>query len=103
MVKHLTARPFTPTFNSQTVYTDIGSAIASTALYAGTNEATYSARSVYDYAVVLVGNYHHYGTIAGGGKPYTLTSVDMDGDNIRFPEYFRSRYGTEDYWRYRFI
>ena len=69
------------TFNSQTVYTDIGSAIASTALYAGTNEATYSARSVYDYAVVLVGNYHHYGTIAGGGKPYTLTSVDMDGDN----------------------
>ena len=69
------------TFNSQTVYTDIGSAIASTALYAGTNEATYSARSVYDYAVVLVGNYHHISSIAGGGKPYTLTSVDMDGDN----------------------
>ena len=69
------------TFNSQTVYTDIGSAIASSALYAGTNDATYSARSVYDYAVVLVGNYHHYGTIAGGGKPYTLTSVDLDGDN----------------------
>ena len=69
------------TFNSQTVYTNIGDAIASTALYAGTNEATYSARSVYDYAVVLVGNYHHNGTIAGGGKPYTLTSVDMDGDN----------------------
>ncbi len=69
------------TFNSQTVYTDIGNAIASTALYAGTNEATYSARSVYDYAVVLVGNYHHNSTIAGGGKPYTLTSVDMDGDN----------------------
>lgn len=69
------------TFNSQTVYTAIGDAIASTALYAGTNEATYSARSVYDYAVVLVGNYHHYGTIAGGGKPYTLTSVDLDGDN----------------------
>ena len=69
------------TFNSQTVYTNIGDAIASTALYAGTNEATYSARSVYDYAVVLVGNYHHNSTIAGGGKPYTLTSVDMDGDN----------------------
>jgi hypothetical protein len=68
-------------FNSQTVYTNIGDAIASTALYAGTNEATYSARSVYDYAVVLVGNYHHNSTIAGGGKPYTLTSVDMDGDN----------------------
>ncbi len=69
------------TFNSQTVYTNIGDAIASTALYAGTNEATYSARSVYDYAVVLVGNYHHNSDIAGGGKPYTLTSVDMDGDN----------------------
>ena len=69
------------TFNSQTVYTAIGDAIASTALYAGTNEATYSARSVYDYAVVLVGNYHHISSIAAGGKPYTLTSVDLDGDN----------------------
>jgi len=69
------------TFNSQTVYTDIGSAIATKALYENISDATYSARSVYDYAVVLVGNYHHYGTIAGGGKPYTLTSVDMDGDN----------------------
>ena len=69
------------TFNSQTVYTNIGDAIASTALYAGTNEATYSARSVYDYAVVLVGNYHYTSSIAAGGKPYTLTSVDMDGDN----------------------
>ena len=69
------------TFNSQTVYTSISDAIASTALYAGTNEATYSARSVYDYAVVLVGNYHYTSSIAAGGKPYTLTSVDMDGDN----------------------
>lgn len=69
------------TFNSQTVYTAIGDAIASTALYAGTNETTYSARSVYDYAVVLVGNYHYTASIAAGGKPYTLTSVDMDGDN----------------------
>lgn len=67
--------------NGQAVYTNIGDAIASTALYAGTNETTYSARSVYDYAVVLVGNYHHTGDIAGGGKPYTVTSVDMDGDN----------------------
>ena len=69
------------TFNSQTVYTAIGDAIATKVLYDNINEETYSARSVYDYAVVLVGNYHHYGTIAGGGKPYTLTSVDMDGDN----------------------
>ena len=69
------------TFNSQTVYTDIGSAIATKVLYENISEDTYSARSVYDYAVVLVGNYHHYGTIAGGGKPYTLTSVDLDNDN----------------------
>ena len=68
-------------FNSQTVYTSIGSAIAGSALYSGTNEDTYSARSVYDYAVVLVGNYHYTASIAAGGKPYTLTSVDMDGDN----------------------
>ena len=68
-------------FNSQTVYTTIGNAIASNALYANTDEATYSARSVYDYAVVLVGNYHYTSSIAAGGKPYTLTSVDMDGDN----------------------
>ena len=70
-----------PSFNNQTVYTSIGDAISGTALYAGTNEATYSARSVYDYAVVLVGNYHHNSDIAGGGKPYTVTSVDLDGDN----------------------
>ena len=68
-------------FNNQTVYTSIGDAIASSALYAGTDEATYSARSVYDYAVVLVGNYHHTSSIAAGGKPYTVTSVDKDGDN----------------------
>ena len=68
-------------FNNQTVYTSIGDAIASSALYAGTDEATYSVRSVYDYAVVLVGNYHHTSSIAAGGKPYTVTSVDKDGDN----------------------
>ena len=71
----------TSTFNDQTIYTNIGDAIAGTALYAGANEATYSARSVYDYAVVLVGNYHYNGAIAAGGKPYTLTSVDLDGDS----------------------
>ncbi len=69
------------TFNSQTVYTNIGDAIATEALYENISEAKYSARSVYDYAVVLVGNYHYTSSIAAGGKPYTLTSVDMDGDN----------------------
>ena len=69
------------TFNGQTVYTSIGNAIADKALYENIGETLYSARSVYDYAVVLVGNYHHNGTIAAGGKPYTVTSVDLDGDN----------------------
>lgn len=69
------------TFNGQTVYTSIGDAIATAVLYESLSENDQSARSVYDYAVVLVGNYHHTGSIAGGGKPYTVTSVDLDGDN----------------------
>ena len=66
---------------SQKVYTSIGNAIATAALYESVDEATYSARKVYDYAVVLVGNYHHTDDIAAGGKPYTITSIDLDGDN----------------------
>ena len=32
--------------------------------------------------MVLVGNYHNYNSIeAGNGKPYTVTSIDLDGDN----------------------
>ena len=42
-------------------------------------------QSVYDYAVVLVGNYHHYyaknAMEASKSKPYTITSIDLDGDN----------------------
>ena len=71
----------TSTYNNQIIYTDIGNAIADAVLYDNIGETLYSARSVYDYAVVLVGNYHHIGTIAGGGKPYTVTSVDLDDDN----------------------
>ena len=73
------------TFNDQLVYTTIGNANATAALYENVNEATYKNRSVYDYAVVLVSNYHHNtkinGNITGGTKPYTVTSVDLDGDN----------------------
>ena len=71
-------------FNSQIVFTTIGDAIASsgTALYSGISEATRKGQSVYDYAVVLVGNYHHIASIAAEeSKPYTVTSVDLDGDN----------------------
>ena len=66
---------------NQVVYTTIGNAVATAALYENVNEATYKARSVYDYAVVLVGNYHHLNNITAGTKPYTVTSIDLDGDN----------------------
>ena len=61
---------------------------------AGENQAVYTAigdaaakltgSTVYDNAVVLVGNYHHYygsGSNIGGTKPYTIMSIDLDHDN----------------------
>ncbi len=66
---------------NQVVYTSMGNAIASSgsALFAGVDA---NSHSVYDYAVVLVGNYHHYNSIeASKAKPYTVTSIDLDGDN----------------------
>ena len=73
------------TFNGQLVYTSIGNAIASSgtgmALFQGVTGSP-GNQTVYDYAVVLVGNYHHNGDIeATNDKPYTVTSVDLDGDN----------------------
>ena len=65
------------TFNGQFVYTSMSDAISSSALFSGEN---YSNKTVYDYAVVLVGNYHHTTDIEAN-KPYTVTSVDLDGDN----------------------
>ena len=70
--------------NGQIVYTSMSNAIASTALYSGIAEATRNNHSVYDYAVVLVGNYHinYKGSIeSSNSKPYTVTSIDLDGDN----------------------
>ena len=70
---------------NQVVYTSIGNAIASSALYNGVSESDRNNQSVYDYAVVLVGNYHHYYAKskmeAQRSKPYTITSIDLDGDN----------------------
>ncbi len=71
--------------NGQTVYTSMGNAIASSgsgsALFQGVT-GTPANQTVYDYAVVLVGNYHHTTTPnADNSKPYTVTSVDLDGDN----------------------
>ena len=65
----------------QIIYTSIGNAIASSgeALFAG---VTTTGHTVYDYAVVLVGNSHNNNSIsADGAKPYTVTSIDLDGDN----------------------
>ncbi len=70
--------------DNQVVFTSIGNAIASSgtgmALFQGVDKP--QNHTPYDYAVVLVGNYHNYNSIeAGNGKPYTVTSIDLDGDN----------------------
>ena len=71
------------TFNGQIVFTSMSDAISSSkdnGLFKGATES--ASHTVYDYAVVLVGNYHHTSTPeASEGKPYTVTSVDLDGDN----------------------
>ena len=66
---------------SQKVYTTVGGALG--ALTGATGTAT-----VYDYAVVLVGNYHHHVTLGKGGpelssgdKPFTIMSIDLNRDN----------------------
>ena len=82
---------------NQVVYTSMSNAIASsgTALF---SEGDANSHSVYDYAVVLVGNYHNYNSIeSSNSKPYTVTSIDLDGDNE--PDYsyilrFDSRKGV---------
>ena len=69
---------------NQVVYTSMGKAISSTnstGLFVGV-VGDPNNQSVYDYAVVLVGNYHHLNSIeASKAKPYTVTSIDLDGDN----------------------
>lgn len=39
-----------------------------------------TSHTVHDYAVVLVGNYHQFDKI-NKSKPYTITTVDLNGDN----------------------
>ena len=69
---------------NQVVYTTMGNAISSsnsTGLYVGI-VGDPNKQTVYDYAVVLVGNYHHFNSIEDSkAKPYTVTSIDLDGDN----------------------
>jgi hypothetical protein len=62
--------------NNQKVYNSISNAVS--------EFNPNSSHTVNDYAVVLVSNYHEYSGNAqtlGNGKPYTVTSVDLDGDN----------------------
>ena len=85
---------------NQLVYTTMSDAISSTnstGLFVGI-EGDANNQTVYDYAVVLVGNYHNYNSIeSSNSKPYTVTSIDLDGDNE--PDYsyilrFDSRKGV---------
>lgn len=57
----------------QTVYTSIESARAAMSITGGT--------TVYDYAVVLVGNVHQETPLSNGNTPYTIMSADLDFDN----------------------
>ena len=61
-------------YNGQTVHRKVSDAM--TAL------ASNAAHTVYDYAVVLVGNYHQYTdkAIVYDTKPVTFMSADLDGD-----------------------
>ena len=63
------------TFNGQTVHRTIANAVGSSGL------APNTSHTVYDYAIVLVGNYHQYNGIETSGKPYTVTSIDKNNDH----------------------
>ena len=62
-------------YNGQTVYTDLSPAL--------TNLGSNASHKVYDYAVVLVGNYHQAANdaLVNNGLPVTFMSADLDGDN----------------------
>ena len=59
--------------SEQDVYTTISAALNA---LSGTSSPT-----VYDYAVVLVGNLHQAGSINEDDKPFTLMAIDLDKDN----------------------
>jgi hypothetical protein len=57
--------------NKQKVYTNIDDAV----------DALPNAATVYDNAVVLVGNFHRKGTPSSKAKKFTIMSADLDHDN----------------------
>ena len=63
--------------DSQKVYTDVGKARASMEV----NGTFASGATVYDYAVVLVGNVHQDGNPTTANTPYTIMSIDENKDN----------------------
>lgn len=80
--RYTNGNSYTIAGESQKVFTSKANATSSSnsGLYQGTSGA--GSHTVYDYAVVLVGNYHNYNDMeASMDKPYTVTSVDLDGDN----------------------
>ncbi|MBP5341476.1 MAG: chitobiase/beta-hexosaminidase C-terminal domain-containing protein [Bacteroidales bacterium] len=58
-------------YNSQTIYTAINNTLLN----------TLTGTTVYDNAIVLVGNLHVSAVPSNGAKPFTLMSVDEDGDH----------------------
>ncbi len=61
--------------NSQKVYTSVANAVS--------NLSGVESPTVYDYAVVLVGNYHKGDgeSISAAETPFTFTSIDLNKDN----------------------
>ena len=77
--------------STQKVYTSINN--ARTALNISTD--VNSGKTVYDYAVVLVGNVHQAGPLSGDYTPYTITSVDLDKDNEPDYSFIFSHYNRQ--------
>ena len=57
--------------SEQTVYTSISTAVGQLS----------NSTTVYDQAIVLVGNLHHAGVISNGSKAFTIMSADLDEDH----------------------
>lgn len=60
--------------DNQKVYTSFGNALGNTTV-------PLNGSTVYDNAIVLVGNYHQKGTPSSGTKAFTIMSADLDEDN----------------------
>lgn len=66
-------------FNNQTIYSTFGNALG-----ALNNMGRDESSTVYDYAVVLVGNFHQGGAPrinTNDNRAFTIMSADLDGDN----------------------